>query len=46
VLVHPLPRAAALHAPFHAHPGLALVAESAEDDPVRPYALAAFERQD
>jgi SAM-dependent methyltransferase len=44
VLVHPLPRAAALHAPFRRVPGLALVAESAEEDPVRPYALAAFER--
>ena len=44
VLVHPLPRAEALHAPFHRMPELALRAEAAEDDPVRPYALAAFER--
>jgi SAM-dependent methyltransferase len=45
VLAHPLPRAAALHAPFHAMPELALVAEAVEEDPVRPYALAAFERR-
>jgi SAM-dependent methyltransferase len=45
VLAHPTPRAAALHAPFHAIPGLVLRAEAEEDDPVRPYALAAFERE-
>ena len=45
VLAHPLPRAAALHAPFRAVPGLVLRAEAVEEDPVRPYALAAFEKK-
>ena len=44
VLVHPLPRAAALHAPFRDVPGLVLREAGEEEDPVRPYALAAFER--
>jgi SAM-dependent methyltransferase len=45
VLVHPLPRAEALHAPFRATPGLVLRAEATGEDPVRPYALAAFDRE-
>lgn len=45
VLAHPTPRAAALHAPLRAVPGLVLRAEAVEEDPVRPYALAAFERE-
>jgi SAM-dependent methyltransferase len=44
VLAHPTPRAAALHAPFHAMPELTLVGEGEEDDAVRPYVVAAFEK--
>lgn len=44
VLVHEWPRARELHAPFDALAGLVPLAATVEDDPVRPYALAAFER--
>jgi SAM-dependent methyltransferase len=44
VLVHPWPESDLLHAPFRGQPEVVARSELVEHDPVRPYALALFER--
>jgi hypothetical protein len=45
VVVHPWPESATLHAPFRDSADLTLVREVIHQDPVRPYAIAMFERR-
>jgi SAM-dependent methyltransferase len=43
VLVDPWPLSRKLHGVFQAHPGLQLISEHVEPDPLRPYAIALFQ---
>jgi SAM-dependent methyltransferase len=44
ILMHPLPQARALHAPFTRHSGLRLAEEHVRQHPTRPYAVAVYRR--